>query len=116
MPHSANIDDAAQVSETISEVQVNTSTFSAAYGGGGAIFNVISKSGANQWHGSAYEYFENDALNARSFFDGASAARVRYNNFGGSVAGPILKNKFFFYFNLDRILNPNSTTTTKNNA
>ncbi|HEX4166231.1 MAG TPA: TonB-dependent receptor [Bryobacteraceae bacterium] len=112
LPHSANIDDAAQVSETISEVQVNTSTFSAEYGGGGAIFNVISKSGANQWHGSAYEYFENDALNARSFFDGAKAARVRYDNFGGSVAGPILKNKFFFYFDLDKIINPNSTTVT----
>jgi hypothetical protein len=112
LPHSANIDDAAQVSETISELQVNTSTFSAEYGGGGAIFNVISKSGANQWHGAAYEYFENDALNARSFFDGSSAARVRYDNFGGSVAGPILRNRFFFYFNQDKIINPNSTTQT----
>ncbi len=111
-PHSANIDDAAQVQEIVSEVQVNTSTFSAEYGGGGAIFNVITKSGANQWHGAAYEYFENDALNARSFFDGAKAARVRYDNFGGSVAGPILKNKFFFYFNLDKIVNPNSSTQT----
>ena len=110
-PHSANIDDAGQVSEIVSEVQVNTSTFSAEYGGGGAIFNVISKSGANQWHGAAYEYFENDALNARSFFDGKKA-RVRYNNFGGSVSGPILKNRFFFYFNLDKIVNPNSSTVT----
>ncbi len=112
LPHSANIDDGAQVSETIAEVQVDTSTFSAEYGGGGAIFNVISKSGANQWHGAGYEYFENDALNARSFFDGAHAARVRYDNFGGSIAGPILKNKFFFYFDLDKIINPNSSTQT----
>jgi hypothetical protein len=112
LPHSANIDDAAQISETESEVQVNTSTFSAEYGGGGAIFNVITKSGANQWHGAAYEYFENDALNARSFFDGASAARVRYDNFGGAVSGPILKNKFFFYFDQDKIINPNSSTQT----
>ncbi len=111
-PHSANIDDSSQVAETISELQVNTSTFSSSYGGGGAIFNVITKSGANQWHGAAYEYFENDKLNARSFFDGAKPARVRYNNFGGSIAGPILRNKFFFYFNLDRILHPNTTTTT----
>ncbi len=112
LPHSANIDDSAQVSETIAEVQVNTSTFSAEYGGGGAIFNLITKSGANQWHGAGYEYFENNALNARSFFDGASPARVRYDNFGGSVSGPILKNKFFFYFNLDKIVNPNSSTVT----
>ncbi|MCU1295039.1 MAG: TonB-dependent receptor, partial [Bryobacterales bacterium] len=111
-PHSANIDDAGQVQETVAEVNVNTSTFSAQYGGGGAVFNVISKSGANQWHGAAYEYFENDALNARSFFDGAKAARVRYDNFGGSVAGPILRNKLFFYFNLDKIVNPNSSTQT----
>jgi hypothetical protein len=110
LPHSANVD--SQVSEAVSEVQINTSTFSAVYGGGGAIFNVISKSGTNQWHGSAYEYFENNDLNARSFFDGASAARVRYNNFGGSVGGPILKNKMFFYFDIDKIVNPNSSTST----
>ncbi|HEX4772948.1 MAG TPA: TonB-dependent receptor [Bryobacteraceae bacterium] len=112
LPHSANIDDSSQVSETISELQVNTSSFSAEYGGGGAVFNVITKTGANQWHGSLYEYFENDALNARSFFDGAKPARLRYNNFGGSVGGPILKNKFFFYFNLDKIANPSSSTVT----
>lgn len=112
LPHSANIDDSSQVQETVAEVQVNTATFSAEYGGGGAIFNVITKSGANQWHGAAYEYFENNALNARSFFDGASAARVRYDNFGGSVAGPILRNRLFFYFNLDKIVNPNSSTQT----
>ncbi|HEY3938784.1 MAG TPA: TonB-dependent receptor [Bryobacteraceae bacterium] len=112
LPHSANIDDGAQISETIAETQINTSTFSAEYGGGGAIFNVISKSGANQWHGSGYEYFENDALNARSFFDGAKPGRVRYDNFGGSVGGPILKNKFFFYFDMDKIANPSSSTQT----
>ncbi|MFZ0593833.1 MAG: carboxypeptidase-like regulatory domain-containing protein, partial [Bryobacteraceae bacterium] len=87
LPHSANIDDGTQVSETIAETQINTSTFSAQYGGGGAVFNVITKSGANRWHGALYEYFENNDLNARSFFDGASAARVRYNNFGGAVGG-----------------------------
>ncbi|HMF75517.1 MAG TPA: TonB-dependent receptor [Bryobacteraceae bacterium] len=110
LPHSANVDN--QISESVSEVQINTSTFSSEYGGGGAVFNVISKSGSNQWHGAAYEYFENDALNARSFFDGKSAARVRYNNFGGSVGGPLLKNKLFFFYNFDKTINPSSTTTT----
>src|ERR1035438_8760178 len=86
LPHSANID--ATIFESVSEVQINTPTFTAQYGGGGNTFNVISKSGANQWHGSAYEYLENDDLNARSFFDGQKA-RQRYNNFGGSVSGPI---------------------------
>jgi hypothetical protein len=110
LPHSANTD--TQISDAVAEVQIDTSTFSAVYGGGGAIFNVISKSGSNQWHGSAYEYFENNALNARSFFDGQSAARVRYDNFGGSVGGPILKNKFFFFYDLDKLVNPSSTTVT----
>jgi hypothetical protein len=108
LPHSANVD--VSIFESVSEVQVNTSSFSAQYGIGGAVFNQISKGGTNQWHGSAYEYFQNDALNARSFFDGKTVPRQRYDNFGGSVGGPILKNKLFFYFNIDKIINPNSST------
>ena len=108
LPHSANVD--VSIFESVSEVQVNTSSFSAQYGIGGAVFNQISKGGTNEWHGSAYEYFQNDALNARSFFDGKTVPRLRYDNFGGSVGGPILKNRLFFYFNIDKIINPNSTT------
>ncbi len=107
LPHSANVD--VSIFESVQEVQVNTSSFSAQYGIGGAVFNQISKAGTNQWHGSAYEYFQNDALNARSFFD-KKVARQRYNNFGGSVAGPIVKNRLFFYFNLDKIVNPQGAT------
>jgi hypothetical protein len=107
LPHSANVD--VSIFESVQEVQVSTSSFSAQYGIGGAVFNQISKSGANQWHGSAYEYFQNNALNARSFFD-KKVARQRYDNFGGSVAGPIVKNKVFFYFNLDKIVNPQGAT------
>ena len=110
LPHSANT-GGDQIFESISEVQISTSTFSAMYGGGGDVFNLISKSGANGWHGAAYEYLENDALNARSFFDG-QIARQRYNNFGGSVSGPIVKNRMFFYFNADRTEHPSSSTTT----
>jgi hypothetical protein len=108
LPHSANVD--TSIFESVQELQVNTSSFSAQYGIGGAVFNQISKGGTNEWHGSAYEYFQNDALNARSFFD-TKVARQRYDNFGGSVAGPILKNKMFFYFNVDKIVNPQGTTT-----
>jgi hypothetical protein len=110
LPHSANIGD-DQIFESIAEVQIITSTFTAQYGGGGDVFNVISKSGANQWHGSAYDYLQNDALNARSFFD-IQKPRQRYNNYGGSVSGPVIKNKMFFYFNLDRVANPSQTTLT----
>ncbi|MBV9499699.1 MAG: TonB-dependent receptor, partial [Acidobacteriaceae bacterium] len=102
LPHSANFDQ--MVFEDVAEVQMNTSTFSAEYGVGGAVFNQISKAGTNQWHGSAYEYFQNDALNARNFFS-ATVPFQRFNNFGGSIAGPILKNKFFFFFNVDKTIN-----------
>ena len=102
LPHSANTD--VSVFETVSELQVNTSTFSAQYGIGGAVFNQISKSGTNEWHGTAYEYFQNNALNARDFF-APSVANLRYNQFGGSVGGPVLKNKMFFYFDVDKTIN-----------
>jgi hypothetical protein len=110
LPHSANI-GGDQIFESVAEVQINTSTFSSQYGGGGDVFNLISKSGSNQWHGAAYEYLQNDALNARSYFDGQKA-RQRYNNYGGAVSGPIVKNKMFFYFNVDRIAHPSTGTST----
>src|SRR5207237_1322255 len=75
---------------------------------GGAVFNQISKGGTNQWHGALYEYIQNDAFNARSFFDRTVGNR-RYHNFGGAVGGPVVKNKMFFYFNMDKIIN-NSTS------
>ena len=102
LPASANSD--IDVQETIQEVQVMTSAFSAQYGVGGILFNQISKGGTDRFHGSAYEYFQNDALNAASFGFGANVkkALIRYNNFGGSVGGPILNRKLFFYFDYDR--------------
>src|ERR1035437_6066815 len=102
MPHSGNA--ATAVLETLTEVKIDTSTFSAQYGIGGAVFNQITKSGTNTWHGALYEYFQNDALNARSYFSAPNKAIpfLRYNNFGGAVSGPVLKNKLFVYFNLDQ--------------
>jgi hypothetical protein len=105
LPHSANFDQ--MVFEDVAEVQMNTSTFSAQYGVGGAVFNQISKGGGNQWHGSVYEYFQNDDLNARNFFS-ATVPFERFDNFGGSVGGPIIKNKFFFFFNVDKTVNNSS--------
>ncbi len=102
LPHSANFD--AMVFETVAEVQIETSTFSAQYGVGGIVMNQISKSGTNQFHGAAYEYLQNNFFNASDFFT-HNVARLRYDNFGGSVSGPILKNKAFFYFNADKIIN-----------
>jgi hypothetical protein len=110
LPSSANSD--ISIFETVAEVQVSTSSFSAQYGVGGIIFNQISKSGTNQFHGSAYEYFQNDALNAKGYGFGnqISVPFLRYNNFGGSIGGPILKKKMFFYFNYDKTINNGVTS------
>jgi hypothetical protein len=108
LPHSANINQGQ--SETVSEVNVIATNAPAQYGGGGAVFNVISKSGANQFHGSLYDNFQNDALNARDYFNSTgSKNRVRYNYLGGSVSGPILKNKMFFFYNYQQLFNPQNS-------
>ena len=111
LPHSANIDQGT--SENVAEVNVITSTASSEYGGGGTVFNVISKSGTNQFHGSLYEYFQNDDLNARDYFNRTGAkAKQRFNYFGGAIGGPILKEKLFFYFNYQELQNPNNAIST----
>src|SRR5215471_12860693 len=112
LPHSANIDQGE--SETVAEVNVITSTATAQYGGGGNVFNLISKSGTNQYHGALYEYFQNDALNARDYFNRAPQAqqKQRYNYFGGAIDGPIVKSKVFFYFNYQQLENPNTSIST----
>ena len=124
LPASYNNDD--EIFETIQEVQINTSSFSAQYGMGGVMFNQISKSGTNGWHGSGYEFFSQNFLNANTYFGdqqpklttnplnptgplipnpAAQVPYLRYDQFGASVGGPIIKNKLFFFFDIDRIVN-----------
>jgi hypothetical protein len=104
LPSSANAD--VMVLETVQEVRVSSSAFSAQYGVGGIMFNQISKGGTSNFHGAAYEYVQNTALNAASYSFGTGTVPVQhYNNFGGSIGGPILKKKMFFYFNYDKINN-----------
>jgi len=91
--------------ENVSEVQVNTSSFSAQYGIGGIIFNQVTKGGTNKFHGTAYDFIQNDMLTAHPYFSTGAIPFLRYNNFGGSIGGPVLKNKMFFYFNYDQIVN-----------
>ena len=104
LPISANVDIATF--ETMQELQITTSTFSAQYGIGGAVFNQITKSGSNKWHGAGYEYFQSDQLRADSYnFSSTPQPKpfLRDDNYGGAFGGPIVKNKLFFYFNIDRI-------------
>jgi hypothetical protein len=105
LPVSNNVDNT--LFEAIQEVQINTSSFSAEYGIGGAVFNQITKSGTNRFHGSAYEYWQNNYLNAAPYFEvngvPAKPALLRYDQWGGSIGGPIIKNKLFFFFVRDKI-------------
>ncbi len=104
--------------DAIQEVSVQTNVFTAEVGrAAGAIINVITKSGTNTLHGTAYEFFRNDKLNANPFKFGANIPKPKYrqNQFGGSLGGPIVKdNTFFFadYEGLNIIRNQNPTTTT----
>jgi hypothetical protein len=98
--------------EAIQTVDVSTSNFEAELGrASGAVTNVMLKSGSNQIHGSAYEFFQNSNLNARSFFQTAVGA-LHYNYFGGNVGGPIIKNKLFYFGDILRIADHEANSNT----
>ena len=85
---------------TIQEFKVDNSTFSAEYGqSSGAVVNIATRSGANNFHGELFEFFRNDALDARNFFELTSnePAPFQRNQFGGNVGGPIIPDKLFFF-------------------
>jgi hypothetical protein len=87
--------------EAIQEFQLLTNTYSAQFGGTGAAMNAASRSGTNALHGSAYEFLRNSALDARNFFDGTKIPPFRRNQFGGSLGGPVKKDKAFFFVNYE---------------
>ena len=83
--------------DAIQEFRVITNTFDAEYGrNSGSVVNVVTKSGTNQVHGDFYEFIRNKALNTRGYFDSAVAA-YRQNQFGGTLGGPIKKDKTFIF-------------------
>src|SRR6202162_4688877 len=87
----------------VAEMKV-LSNFQPEYGrNGGAVVNIVTRSGTNQFHGSFFEYFRNNALDARNFFDAAPAPKAPFHNnqFGGSFGGPIVKDKTFFYMDYE---------------
>ncbi len=90
--------------DAVKEFSVLASNYTAEYGRtSGGVINAITRSGSNSIHGSAYEFFRNDALDARNFFDGVKKPPLRRNQFGGSFGGPIIKNKTFFFADYERI-------------
>jgi hypothetical protein len=90
--------------DSIQEFSVLTTNYSAEYGRtSGGVINAITRSGTNQWHGDAYEFLRNSALDARNYFDGSTIPPFKRNQFGGAVGGPIRKDSTFFFFNYERV-------------
>ncbi len=90
--------------DAIGEVRILTNNYSADLGRtAGAVVNIITKAGTNEFHGSLYEYFRNDLFDAKDFFANPELkiAEYRQNIFGGSIGGPIRKNKTFFFADVE---------------
>ncbi|MGH8399283.1 MAG: carboxypeptidase regulatory-like domain-containing protein, partial [Gammaproteobacteria bacterium] len=98
----SNTNDPFPFPDAVQEFSVQTNDFSAQYGeNAGAVVNVVSKSGTNQWHGDAFEYLRNDVFNARNSFE-QKTDPLKQNQFGGTIGGPIKKNKSFIFFGYQR--------------
>jgi hypothetical protein len=84
--------------ENVQEFRVDSNSYPAEYGTGtGGQVSVVTKSGGNRFHGSAFEYLRNDKFDSRNFFDRDFKSPLRLNQFGASLGGPIVKDKFFFF-------------------
>jgi outer membrane receptor protein involved in Fe transport len=91
--------------ESVQEFQVNQNGFAAEFGrAGGAVINVVTKSGTNDWHGSVFEYFRDESLNSNTPIltaRGAKRPKSQINQFGGTLGGPIKTDRAFFFFAVD---------------
>lgn len=91
--------------EAVDEFRVEQSNFSAEYGfSGGSVVNMVTRSGTNSFHGSAYDFVRNTLTDANNWFNnlnGIPLPPVHRHNFGGTVGGPIFKNKTLFFFDYD---------------
>ena len=97
--------------DAVEEFSVQTNSFSAEYGrGSGAIVNVVTKSGTNQFHGTAFDFLRNGDLNARNFF-AAGTDQLKRNQFGGSVGGPIIKRQAILLRHLPGNADPATSST-----
>ena len=99
--------------DAIAEYQVLTNTYSAQFGGNGVAINAITKSGTNQFHGSLFEYFRDNKLDASNYFNrllGRPDPTFHKNQFGVSQGGPLVRNKAFYFFNYEGLRQTLGTT------
>lgn len=101
----------------IKEFKVLTNSYSAEFGrAGGAVVLVQTKSGTNSFHGDGYDYIQNDIFNANDFFSNMSGAKrpaVRRNQYGGTLGGPVIKDKLFFFTSVERVSNVGKGSETR---
>ena len=100
--------------DAIQEVRVLTNLYTAEISrSGGGVVDLITKSGSNNFHGTVYEFLRNDALDARDYFSTTGPKpELRQNQFGGSVGGPIVKDKAFFFFDYEGFRQVKGVTQT----
>lgn len=84
--------------DDVQEMKIQTNAFTAEYGwSSGNVVNMVTKSGSNEFHGDAYEFYANSGVDARYFFNNGTQPAFHRNQFGGTFGGPIIKNKLFFF-------------------
>ena len=97
--------------DSVQEFKVQTGSYTADIGGaGGGQVNIITRSGTNDFHGTAYEFLRNEIFDARTFNEMDESNHLVRNNFGGSFGGPIIRNKSFFFFNYEGLRHTRSQT------
>lgn len=90
--------------DSVAEFRVYTNSFSAEYGQAlGGVVNLITKSGTNEFHGSAFEYLRNEKLDSRNYFNTGTKPPFRLNQFGGSLGGPVVRGSLFFFANYEGV-------------
>jgi hypothetical protein len=102
--------------EAIQEITVQTNNYTAEAGRtAGGVVSIVTRAGTNQFHGSAYEYFRNDIFDARNVLQNSGKKpELRQNQFGGSIGGPIFKDRTFFFGDYEGLRQVNGLTYTKN--
>jgi hypothetical protein len=99
--------------DAIQEFKVQTADFSAELGrSAGAVLNATIKSGTNSLHGAVWEFFRNDILDAADYFETNGKSELRFNQFGASAGGPIIKNKIFFFGDYEGFRRVQGSTTS----
>ena len=101
--------------DSISEFNIQKTSYAPEFGGkSGAVINVVTKSGTNELHGSLFEFVRNDVFDAKNFFDSQTAPipPFRQNQFGGSLGGPVIKNRTFFFIDFEGQRIQKSLTST----